>query len=77
MLTVKWNQIQQFYKRKGIDKVKAKYGLPKSLEKRLVPLIARDKALLLWHSKAVFKLPVNVKQDLALIHGWLSDPEVK
>ena len=54
----------------------AKHNLPKNLEKRLIPLIARDKALLLWHSKSQFDNPLHVQQDLALIHGWLADPTV-
>jgi hypothetical protein len=72
-LTTKWKKIQGYYTRMGIAKVKAKYGLPKNLERRLLPLIARDKALLLWHSKATFAIPAEVKQDLALIQGWLHD----
>jgi hypothetical protein len=76
-LTTKWKKIQGYYTRMGIAKVKAKYGLPKNLERRLLPLIARDKALLLWHSKATFAIPAEVKQDLALIQGWLRDPAVK
>jgi hypothetical protein len=76
-LTTKLKKIQGYYTRMGIAKVKAKYGLPKNLERRLLPLIARDKALLLWHSKATFAIPAEVKQDLALIQGWLRDPTVK
>jgi hypothetical protein len=75
-LTTKWKNIQGYYTHMGIAKAKAKYGLPKNLE-RLLPLIARDKALLLWHSKATFAIPAEVKQDLALIQGWLRDPTVK
>jgi hypothetical protein len=40
-----------------IDKVKAKHALPMNLARRLVPLIARDKAKLLWHSNAKFENP--------------------
>jgi hypothetical protein len=75
-LQKKWQKIQGYYKRVGIDKTHAKYALPQSLEKRLVPLIARDKAQLLWHSNAQFKIPENVQKDLALLHTWLSDPAV-
>jgi hypothetical protein len=56
--------------------VKAKYNLPKNLERRLVPLIARDKAALLWQSNSKFENPLHVRKDLALIHGWLCDPTV-
>jgi hypothetical protein len=76
-LTTKWKKIQGYFTRMGIAKVKAKYGLPKNLERRLLPLIARDKALLLWHAKATFAIPAEVKQDLALIQAWLRDPTVK
>ncbi len=61
----------------GIARTKAKYDLPKNLERRLFPLISRDKALLLWHSKSTFDIPAQVKHDLALIQGWLRDPTVK
>jgi hypothetical protein len=44
-LTATWKEVQAFYRRKGIAKVKAKYQLPKNLERRLDPLIARDKAM--------------------------------
>jgi hypothetical protein len=77
VLTTKWKSVQGYYTRMGIDKVKARYGLPKHLERRLIPLIARDKALLLWHSKSIFATPVHVQKDLALIQGWLRDPTVK
>jgi hypothetical protein len=70
-LTTKWKKIQGYYTHMGIAKVKAKYDLPKKLERCLLPLSARDKALLLWHSKATFAIPAEVKQDLALIQGWL------
>jgi hypothetical protein len=73
-LTTKWKKIQGYYTRMGISKVKAKYGLPKNLERLLLPLIVRYKALLLWHSKATFAIPAEVKQDLALTQGWLHDP---
>jgi hypothetical protein len=46
-LTEKWAKVQGFYKRKGAAATRAKYNLPKHLERRLIPLIARDKALLL------------------------------
>ncbi len=76
VLQNKWHRIQGYYKRLGIDKLKAKYALPKNLERRLAPLIARDKAQLLWHSKAKYENPANVQKDLALLHDWLSDPTV-
>ena len=56
-LTSKWKKVQGYYTRMGIDKAKAKYGLPKNLERCLIPLIAREKALLLWHSKSTFDTP--------------------
>ena len=76
-LVQKWRKVQGYYTRMGVDKVKAKYHLPKNLEKRLQPLIARDKALLLWHSKAKFDTPQQVQKDLAQLSTWLRDPTVK
>jgi hypothetical protein len=76
-LTVKWQKIQGYYTRVGIDKAKAKYALPKNLVRRLLPLIARNNSLLLWHSKATFVILTQVKQDLALLQGWLRGPMVK
>jgi hypothetical protein len=75
-LIEKWKKVRGYYKRKGIEKTKAKYKLPKHLERRLVPLIARDKALLLWHSNSTFPNLDHVKKDLALISEWLRDPTV-
>ena len=54
--------------------MRAKHDLPKTLERRLAPLIARDKAALLWQSKSKFENPPHVRKDLALIRGWLCDP---
>ncbi len=76
-LTTKWKKIQGYYARMGIARTKAKYDLPKNLERSLFPLISRDKALLLWHSKSTFDIPAQVMHGLALIQGWLRDPEVK
>jgi hypothetical protein len=76
-LNEKWKKVQGYYIRQGIEKVKAKYRLPKNLERRLKPLIARDKALLLWHSKAKFDTPRQVQQDLAQLQTWLRDPAIK
>jgi hypothetical protein len=44
-LTTKWKKIQGYYTGMGIAKVKAKYGLPKNLERRLLPLIACPSAV--------------------------------
>jgi hypothetical protein len=72
-----WKRVQGYYIRMGIDKVKSKYNLPPSLEKRLSGLIARDKALLLWHSKATFTIPAATKPVLRYLQESLSNPEVK
>ena len=77
VLTVKWKAIQAIYKRKGKDKIREMFDLPKHLERRLVPLIARDKARLLWHSNSKFDIPDQVKQILKLLQDWLRDPAVK
>jgi hypothetical protein len=76
-LTMECKKIQGYYIRMGIAKAKAKYCLPKNLEHRLLPLIARNKALLLWHSKAAFAILAEVKQNVPFIQGWLWDPTVK
>jgi hypothetical protein len=72
VLTSKWNSIRHYYKRRGVDP-RVKYDLPKHLARRLGPLIAREKAKLLWHSKATFDIPKHVCQDLGLIQTWLRD----
>jgi hypothetical protein len=76
-LTKKWQSIRGYNKRMGIKQKRAKYNLPKHLERRLGPLIARDKAKLLWHSKCTFHIPSQVVQDLALLQNWLQDPTIK
>lgn len=76
-LTMTWKKVQAFYRRKGMAQVKAKYQLPKNLERRLAPLIARDKAMLLWHSRAVFNIPLNVTHVLTRIQASLRDTSVK
>jgi hypothetical protein len=76
-LTEKWAKVQGFYKRKaGVAATRAKCNLPKHLERRLIPLIARDKALLLWHSKSTFPVLAHVQKDIALMIDWLRDPAV-
>jgi hypothetical protein len=75
--TTTWKKVQAFYRRKGMTKVKAKYQLPKNLERRLAPLIARDKAMLLWHSRAVFNIPILVKHVLTRMQASLRDTSVK
>jgi hypothetical protein len=76
-LTAAWKRIQGYYIRLGIDKIKAKYRLPKNLERRLAPLIAKDKAKLLWHSKATFDIPNHVKKGLLYLQTSLRDTSVK
>jgi hypothetical protein len=73
----KGERIRGYYKRLGIEKAKAAYALPKHMEQRLAPLIARDMAKLLWHSKATFAVPEEVRQMMALLQKWLRDPTVK
>jgi hypothetical protein len=75
-LIEKWKKVQGFYKRNGTEATKAKCNLPKHLERRLIPLIARDKALLLWHSKSTFPVLAHVQKDIALMIDWLRDPAV-
>ena len=72
-----FNRVRGYYQRLGIEKVKAAYALPKHLERRLAPLIARDMAKLLWHSKANFDVPSELRSTLELIQTWLHDPTVK
>jgi hypothetical protein len=76
VLVEKWKKVQGFYKRKGIEATKAKCNVPKHLERRLIPLIARDKAVLLWHSKSTFPILAHIQKDIALIIDWLRDPAV-
>jgi hypothetical protein len=76
-LTTTWKKVQAFYRRKGMAKVKAKHQLPKNLERRLAPLTARDKAMLLWHSRAVFNIPILVKHVLTRMQASLRDTSVK
>jgi hypothetical protein len=75
-LIEKWKKVQGFYKRNDIEATKANNNLPKHLERRLTPLIARDKALLLWHSKSTFPILAHVQKDIALMIDWLRDPAV-
>jgi hypothetical protein len=77
-LTTTWKKVQAFYRRKGMAKMKAKCHLPKNLERRLAPcLIARDKAMLLWHSRAVFNISILVKHVLTRMQASLCDTSVK
>jgi hypothetical protein len=75
-LLTKGKRIRGYYKRMGVEKIRAAYALPKHMERRLASLIARDMAKLLWHSKATFEVPDEVRQTLELIRNWLRDPTV-
>jgi hypothetical protein len=63
----KGKRIRGYYKRLGIEKAKAAYALPKHMEQRLAPPIARNMAKLLWHSKATFAVPEEVRQMMTLL----------
>jgi hypothetical protein len=76
-LIQKWQQMRATHARKSISSLEKKYPLPQHLARRLGPLIAREKAQLLWHSKTTFRIPPSVAKDLALIRSWLQDPTVK
>ena len=75
-LIKEWQKVRAIYARTGNTR-RNRFQLPESLAHRLGPLIARDKAKLLWHAGSVFDIPQYVQSDLALLQDWLRDPTVK